>query len=276
MSRVMIQSAVTMGQLQQKLNSIGNNLSNVNTPGYKSRQTDFSSLLFQQIDHMSDETEQVGRQTPEGIRIGSGARLAHTNIDLSQGSFQQTDRELDIALPEDNHMFQVQMPTENGTETRYTRAGNFYLNTVNDNELMITNGDGYPILGEDGPIILDGNMDDLSISENGDIVVTRNGERNVEGRLETVEAVRPRMLESAGNNTFRLQDPEALGFDPDEIIADIPVDEQVFQSGTLEQSNVDQAKQMTDMLNVQRSYQFNARSISTSDQMMGLVNQLRS
>src|SRR5699024_8576481 len=95
------------------------------------------------------------------------------------------------------------------------------------------------------------------------------------GTLEIVEAIRPRLLEATGQNYFRLADLEELGYDAADIIQ-IPAEQgNLLKSGALEQSNVDMAKEMTDMLTAQRSYQFNARTISMGDQMMELVNQLR-
>src|SRR5690625_1469890 len=93
MSRMMIQAAVTMNQLQNKLDLIGNNLANSQTTGYKSRQTEFSSLLFQQINNLTDQANLVGRETPDGLRVGSGARLGSINTDLSLGSFTETRSE---------------------------------------------------------------------------------------------------------------------------------------------------------------------------------------
>ncbi len=280
MNRTMMQASVTMGQIQHKLDIIGHNLANTNTPGYKSRQADFSSLLFQQIDNLvtegqeeaADETGAQNRLTPDGIRVGSGARVAHTNIDLSQGNLKKTDRALDVALLEDNHLFQLQVATENGFETQYTRSGNFYLSAAGNGQVLLANADGLPVLGEDGqPIQLADNMEGMEIREDGAILVTRNGNTAVEAQLGIVEAIRPRVLESAGNNRFSLP--------ADGVLADGTIIENVdgqLQSGTLETSNVDISKQMTDMLMAQRAYQFNARSISTSDQMMGLISQLRS
>src|SRR5699024_5713549 len=115
MSRPMIQSAVTMNQLQQKLDLIGHNLANSETTGYKGKNAEFSSLLFQQINNLRDPANAEGRLTPDGIRVGSGARLGAINTDFSAGPLQTTDRALDVALLEDNHLFQIQI-SEDGTE----------------------------------------------------------------------------------------------------------------------------------------------------------------
>ncbi|RDW20569.1 flagellar hook-basal body protein [Oceanobacillus chungangensis] len=277
MSRMMIQAAVTMNQLQNKLDLIGNNMANSQTTGYKARQAEFSSLLFQQINNLNSPQNADGRLTPDGIRIGSGARLGATNINLDHGSLVTTNRELDTALVGENQFFQIQV-TENGnTETRYTRDGSFYLNPINNNQdVMLVSSDGNPVLGNNGPIIIPEGFDAITIRENGQIVVQRGGQEEIAGSIAVVEVVRPRLLESTGQNLFRLPNVAELGLNFDEIIQDTAPNENVLQSGTLEQSNVDVAEQMSDLIMAQRSYQFNARTISMGDQMMGLVNQLRS
>ncbi len=274
---MMIQAAVTMNQLQQKLDLIGNNMANSQTTGYKTRQADFSSLLFQQVNNLSDPANAEGRLTPDGIRVGSGAKLGSTTLDLSIGSIVETGRVLDAALLQDNHLFQIQV-NENGQEnTLYTRDGSFFLNPINNNQdLMLTTGDGNPVLGQNGPIILAEGFDAIDIRENGQLIVTRGGQTAVEAQLAVVEAVRPRLLEAAGQNMFRLPDTENLGFNADEIIQLTEPNATIIQSGALEQSNVDISQQMADLILAQRSYQFNSRTISMGDQMMGLVNQLRS
>jgi flagellar basal-body rod protein FlgG len=272
MSRMNIQAAVTMAQLQQKLDNIGHNIANANTNGYKQRTANFSSLLMQQIGN--DEINPT-RLTPEGIRLGSGARLGHTNINFSQGSLQQTDRNLDVALLEDNQFFQISV-TENGaTETRYTRAGNFYLSPMDNGQVMLVSSDGNPVLGANGPILLEDNMEALEIGENGQVMVTRNGVATQEAQLSVVQAIRPRLLESTGDNLYRLSELTLASYDQAEIIEDIPVNELNVRAGALEASNVSIQEQMTEMIETQRAYQFNAKSISMHDQMQGLINQLR-
>lgn len=277
MSQMMMQAAATMNQLQHKLDIIGNNMANSQTTGYKSRQADFSSLLFQQVNNLTDPANAEGRLTPDGIRIGSGAKLGSVNNDLRLGSIKETGRVLDVAITEDNYLFQVQVNQNGLEETLYTRDGSFYLSPVNNNEdLLLTTSDGNPVLGQDGPIVLAEGFDAISIRENGEILVTRGGQQAVEGRLAMVEAVRPRLLEAAGQNLFRLPAMENPGFNVNEVIQAIDPNAAILQSGALEQSNVNLSKEITDLIKAQRSYQFNARTISMGDQMMGLVNQLRS
>ncbi|MDC3416714.1 flagellar hook-basal body protein [Aquibacillus salsiterrae] len=275
MSRIAMQAAVTMGQLQNKLDVIGNNMANVDTTGFKTRNAEFSSLLVQQINNLSAPENAQGRLTPDGIRVGAGARMSNTTLDLKAGALKETGRALDLALLKGNHFFQIAV-TENGeTETRYTRAGNFYLNPLGNDQVAIATADGFPLLGADGPVVLADNMEAISITSTGAIEVTRNGQTAVEGQLQVVEAVRPRLLEATGNNNFRLSEQSLQAFDPGEIIPVADEAEVQIKSGSLENSNVDVAKQMTDLVTTQRVYQLNARSISMNDQMMGLINQLR-
>lgn len=272
MSRAMIQAAVTMNQLQQKMDVIGNNIANSQTTGYKARQSEFASLLFQQINNMTDPQNAEGRLTPDGVRVGSGAKLGSVNLNLSVGSLQETGRSLDVALLQPNHLFQVSVTENNITETRYTRDGAFYLSPMENNMVMLTTKDGSPVLGENGPITFLDGFDLIEVQGNGEIVVKRGSNSEVVGQLAVVEAVRPRILEAAGENYFRLPDLAALGFNQAEIIQEVPA---TVKGGTLEMSNVDLAKEFTDLINAQRSYQLNARTISMGDQMMGLINQLR-
>lgn len=277
MSRMNVQAAVTMRQLQNKLDLIGNNVANLNTSGYKSQSANFSSLMYQNIDNLSDvEANATGRQTPHGIRLGSGARMGHTNINLDLGSLDTTDRGLDVALLEDNHLLQVQV-TENGfTETRYTRDGSLYLQPLPDGQLMLTTSEGHPVLGQAGEtIVFDENIDDVTINEIGQIVTVRNGVEVVEDQLALVEAVRPQFLEPAGQNLFRLPDLTDAAYVAEDIVTEVAPFDNSIQSRTLEQSNVDLTVQMAELLQTQRAYQFNSRTITMHDQMRGLVNQLR-
>ncbi|WP_339226546.1 flagellar hook-basal body protein [Oceanobacillus sp. FSL K6-2867] len=277
MSHIMNQAAVTMNQLQQKLDIIGNNMANSQTTGYKSRQAEFSSLLFSQINNLSARENAEGRLTPDGIRIGSGAKIGSVGNDLTLGSISETGRALDAALTRENYLFQIQVDQNGQNETLYTRDGSFFLSPVNNNEaVMLTTGDGHPVLGQDGPIVLSDGFDSIALRENGQIVVTRGGQDAVEAQVQVVQAIRPTILEAAGENMLRLPDLNNLGYEMNEIIEEVGVNENMIQSGALEQSNVDLSKQMTDLIMTQRSYQFNARTISMGDQMMGLVNQLRS
>ncbi|MBB6453988.1 flagellar basal-body rod protein FlgG [Salirhabdus euzebyi] len=266
-------AATTMGQLQKKLDLISHNMANANTPGYKTRTADFSSLLFQQLNNLSAGDEGATRTTPAGIRQGTGARLGHTNIKMDAGTIVSTNRPLDVALTDDKQFFQVQVNENGQAVTQYTRAGNFYLQPINNNEqVMLVTNEGNPIIGQNGPIVLQGNIDDISIQNNGAISVTRGGQAQIEANLAIVQIERPRSLEAVGGNRYRFPDG-ALGVNLDDMIE--AVQNVNIKVGSLESSNVNLSEEMTSMLEMQRAYQFNSRSISMGDDMMNLINQLR-
>ncbi|MFB1051557.1 flagellar hook-basal body protein [Paraliobacillus sp. JSM ZJ581] len=276
MNRMAVQAAVTMKQLQNKLDVVSHNMANLETTGYKSRNAQFTSLLTQQIDNFSDEqANALGRLTPDGIRLGSGAKLGQINMNLALGTVKETGRGLDIALLKDNHMLQVDVTNNGVTERRFTRDGTLYLNEIANGQVMLSNGQGHPIIGQNGPIILQAGMEAVTISDNGLIQVTRDGQTAVEGQLNIVQAIRPQFLEAVGDNQFRLPDVTADAYNAGDIIQEVAFGDMALQAGALETSNVNLASQMTEMMETQRAYQFNSRTISMHDQMRGLVNQLR-
>ncbi|MCA1032065.1 flagellar hook-basal body protein [Bacillus timonensis] len=276
MNRSMITATNTMSQLQKQLDTISHNLANVNTTGYKRREVNFSELLVQQFNSPNDGLNEVGRLTPNGVRQGVGARIGHTNLSMYVGSIKSTDRPLDIALTKEGQFLQV-LVEENGVEfTRYTRDGSLYVSPLNDgsNNVMLVTSDGFPVLDSDGDkIIFPENAKDIVISENGTI---RAGSQAFE--LAIAQVLRPQLLESKGNNLFGLAERNEIGVPQEDVITLLNGDARQaisIQQGALEQSNVDLSSEMSDLLITQRSYQFNAKSISISDQMMGLVNGIR-
>src|SRR5690625_2247993 len=218
MSRMMLQAAVTMQQLQQKLDIVGHNIANSQTTGYKARQADFQSLLFQQINNLSDPRNNEGRLTPDGIRIGSGAKLGAINQRFTAGTIMETERPLDVALLNNYYFFQVEVTDGDTTETRLTRDGSFYLSPINDTELLLTDAQGNPVLGANGQIVIPKSVDHIQIDMNGQVIVREGQTTGVIDTLNIVEATRPRVLEAVGQNYFRLPDVAGLGYNADEII----------------------------------------------------------
>lgn len=272
--RNMFNAAVTMGQLQNRLDITANNLANLNTYGFKASYANFSSLLYQQVNNVLDYDGNAMRQTPLGIRVGSGARLANTTYLMQNGMIQHTDRDLDLAIQDVNRFFVVQAPEGDETEIRYTRAGNFYLQPINGGQVMLTTSEGYPVQGQNGPIIIDSNFDKITFNHLGGLEVTRGNVTTTEDYVQVVEFERMRGLESAGNNTYRIND-EALGVDREAFVMQIAPENANLVPKALESSNVDMAKEFADMIETQRAYSFNARSISIGDQMLGLINNMR-
>lgn len=274
--RIMGQAATTMNQLQKKLDVIGHNLANSETNGYKTRTTEFGALLFQQINNLNDPENARGRITPDGIRVGTGARLGAINNNLAIGAMKTTGRELDTMLLDERHYFQYRIQENGVDEIRYTRDGAFYLSPIGNGETVeLVTSEGYPIYGTNGPIQFQSDFDAIHINERGDIILTINAEESTVATLAIAEITRPRILEATGENGFRLPDLAALGYNFNDIVRAPANDTHLVQNQVLEMSNVAIQDEMTQLIIAQRSYQMNARSITTADQMQGLINQLR-
>ncbi len=164
MLRTMITATNTMGQLQNKLDTISNNIANSNTHGYKTQESTFNELLYQQFNN--DKEDRAERQTPVGIRYGVGAMLGQIQTNHKQGSLQTTNRDLDFAFTKSKQYFNILMPDgENGSKTVYTRQGDFYLSPLNNGTAMVVNADGYPLSDASGQAItLPDNVSSFAIS----------------------------------------------------------------------------------------------------------------
>ncbi|MGF2618207.1 flagellar hook-basal body protein [Rossellomorea vietnamensis] len=277
MNRTMIGATNTLNQLQKQMDVIGHNLANSDTNGYKRREAMFSELLVQSVNNQRADGDLNGRLTPGGIRQGAGAKLGQSEINLAQGSLKSTGRNLDFALTAGNQFFKVLVQGEEGADVRYTRDGAFYANPIGNGELMLVNGQGHAVLDE--------NDNFITFNENvkgEDIILRDGGQLTIGGlpfNLGVVSLEKPQFMEQIGQNLLGLpQNLDGLGVNQDEILTNMngaARNNIAAAQSSLEGSNVDTGKEMTDMLNVQRAYQFQSRSISMADQMMGLVNGIR-
>lgn len=262
MNKTMITAVNTMSQLQRQFDVIGSNASNISTTGYKRAEVSFTDLLYQQNINMYRQNEDIGRTTPYGIRLGTGARLNQIQTVGEQGMLQRTDRELDFALTQPNQFFKVLVQDEEGNGVvHYTRNGAFDVTPTADGQLMLVTGEGYPVLDAD----------------NNTIVVPVDEMELQAGALIGIAQVnRPQFLERSGGSMFRL--PEEPVVDEALVLQNLtPAEQQEagLQQRVLESSNVNFAKEMSDLMLTQRSYQFQSQSISIADQMLGLINSVR-
>ncbi|RSD27080.1 flagellar hook-basal body protein [Mesobacillus subterraneus] len=282
MNRTMITATNTLSQLQKQMDMIGHNLANVDTAGYKRREASFTDLLVQQYRNQPNNAlEPQNRMTPFHIRQGNGARLGQVQLVLSQGSLKTTDRSLDTAFTTEGQFYRVMVQNEDGSSAmRLTRNGAFYLTPLSENETMLVNSDGHAILDENNqPITISGNVKNFKIDETGRFTAEMYNGASQEFNLGVVLVEKPQFLEQKGGNLLGLPDNlDELGVQEADILTSLTgqLRNQVsIQQGVLEQSNVDMSKEMTDLINVQRSYQFHAKSITLADQMLGLVNGIR-
>lgn len=281
MNRTMLTATNTLTQLQKQMDIISNNMANIDTNGYKRRDATFSDLIHQKFNNQRNADEEVNRLTPNGIRVGTGARIAQTQLDMKQGGIKATDRPLDTAFASVGQLYKVLVQDEAGNSSiQYTRNGAMYLSPLSDDEIALVTSDGHSILDEnDNPIYINGEPLDYSIDNHGRLSVRMAAGTDQIFDIGVVQVNKPQFLTANGNNLYGLPDNlNELGVALDDIFTDLggPLRGEIaIQQGALEQSNVDMSKEMTDLIQTQRAYQFQSRSISIADQMMGLVNGIR-
>ncbi|MCP3761998.1 flagellar basal body rod protein FlgG [Domibacillus sp. A3M-37] len=254
MLRSMYSGISGMKNFQTKLDVIGNNISNVNTYGFKKGRTVFKDLVSQQIAGANGPTA-GGRGGVNPKQVGLGVQLAAIDTIHTEGSTQTTGRTLDLAISGDG-FFQV----NDGTNTYYTRAGNFYMDQNGD----LINSDGF-YLGEVGaPFNIPTTATSLSIGTGGTISYIDGGVLDTAQQIEIAKFANPEGLSKAGANFYGITDnsgePEIgiPGLDGRGAIA----------PGSLEMSNVDLSEEFTEMIVAQRGFQANTRIITTSDEIL--------
>ena len=250
---------------QANLDVITNNLSNVNTHGYKKQRADFEDLIYQTVKTAgTPATEDT--VVPVGIQMGHGVKLADTQRVFSQGSLQQTEVPTDIAITGDG-FFRIQMYDGSWA---YTRNGNFKVDS--DGRMVTSNG--YWLLPD---IVMPENFlpEYINVTQDGRVSVrVPYGDEIVDvdvGRIELYRFPNPVGLTAVGENLFKVS--QASG----DAIAGIPGYEGMgtLRHKFLEMSNVQVVQEMVNMIIVQRAYEFNSRAIQTSDNMLGTATTLK-
>jgi len=263
MMRALWTGASGMIGQQFNINTIANNLANVNTTGFKKNRTDFEDLLYQ-TNQLAGTPATELTVYPTGIQVGAGVRVSATPKEFTQGPLQSTGGVSDMAI-EGEGFFRVL--NLDGTYA-YTRDGSF---KIDDNGQLVTS-DGYKVLPE---LILPPNFvrDSLTISQDGRVTVKVAGNDNpiTVGQIELYRFVNPAGLEAVGQNLFKVTNASGNaiagrpGFDGMGRV------EQKF----LEMSNVSVVREMVDMIVAQRAYEMNSKTIQTSDTMLGIANNLK-
>ncbi len=251
------------GMVAQQLNvdTIANNLANVNTAGFKKTRVDFQDLLYQTL-RVPGAPAAEGVQVPTGLQVGLGVRPAATMKIFTQGTFQHTGNPLDLVIEGDG-FFQVLLP--DGSRA-YTRAGAFKI----DSQGNIVTSDGYPL---EPPITVPSDAIDISIGADGTVAVTLPGQDQPQtiGKIELARFPNPAGLEAIGHSLFRATaasgqpttgTPGLNGFG-------------TITQGVLELSNVVVVEEMVNMITAQRAYEASAQAIKISDEMLHMANNAR-
>lgn len=261
MMRALWTAASGMTAQQFKIDTVANNLSNVNTTGFKKARADFQDLLYQTVRHAGSPVS-AGAQVPTGIQIGHGVRPVATQRIFTQGTFQQTDNPLDLVIEGDG-FFQVLLP-DGGV--RYTRDGAF----KKDSTGRIVTSDGFPLEPE---ILIDDDAISISIGTDGTVSIMRPGQVEPEpvDNILLARFVNPGGLRSEGRNLYAAT---AASGDP---IVGVPGLEGLgsLAQGYLEMSNVQVVEEMVSMIVAQRSYESNSKAIQTADDMLQIANNVK-
>lgn len=241
------------------LDVIANNLSNVNTTGFKKSNIEFQDLIY-------DTTRQPGADQgnnallPTGLEVGHGTQAASTSRVFTEGELTQTGGQLDMAVQGDG-FFQVQMP--DGT-TAYTRDGSFKVSSTGS----VTTSDGLPVLGGFQPVPT--GTTNITIASNGQVTMTgANGTQTFQ--IQLARFANPAGLQSMGGNIYS----ETLASGTPETGSPAQAGFGSVQQGYLEMSNVQVVQEMVNMIMAQRAYEVNSKAVQAADEMMQQANNLR-
>lgn len=239
---------------QARIQVISNNLANVNTTGFKRDRANFETLLYQTWKSGGAQTSEATQLTSASA-VGTGVRMVNTQKLHSQGSLVNTENNLDIAI-NGQGFFQVLLPDG---QIGYTRDGTFSRNS----EGTLTTSSGYVVQPE---IQIPADAMDINISADGIVSVTTPGTSVYQevGQITLATFSNPAGLDPRGEN-FLIETPASGA----PIVAN-PVADGMGQlmQGTLEASNVNVVQELVDMIEAQRAYELNSKSISASDEMM--------
>ncbi|MBO5303801.1 MAG: flagellar basal-body rod protein FlgG [Lachnospiraceae bacterium] len=270
MMRSLWTAASGMIAQQTNVDSISNNLANVNTTGYKTQRTEFKSLLYQNL--QTRTTTANGEEKPVPAQVGLGTRVAATNTIYTQGALQASENVTDFAI-DGSGFFSVR--GEDGN-IYYTRNGSFTW-AVGVNGTTLCNSNGYPVLDSQGNEIIVPNgvtSESMMISSDGTI-----GYKAQDGNYiplnQTIglyQFTNPAGLEKMSNSL--LAETAASGPAMNEALQANLTRSNVYQ-GYLEGSNVQVADEMVNLIIAQRAYELNSKAIQASDDMLQQANQLR-
>jgi flagellar basal-body rod protein FlgG len=263
MMRSLWTAASGMTGQQFNIDTISNNLANVNTTGFKEMRADFEDLLYQ-TQKLAGTPATEATVVPTGVQVGHGVKPAATQQIFTQGALQDTGNPADMAIEGEGFFRVVQYDGTYG----YTRDGAFKI----DSNGQLVSSDGYKLTPE--VILPEGFINEsLNISQDGRITVKVAGSDDpIEvGQLEVYRFVNPAGLQAIGQNLLKVTNASG------DAIAGRPGFDgmgKVLQK-YLEMSNVSVVKEMVNMIVAQRAYELNSRAIQTSDSMLATATSLK-
>lgn len=258
MIRALYSAASGMQAQQLNIDTIANNLANVNTVGFKKGRAEFQDLLYEQLRGPSEHA-------PVGLQVGHGTRLGGVQRIFVGGSLTPTSTDSDLAI-EGSGFFRVQRA--DGREV-YTRDGAFRL----DAQGRLTNANGQFVLGTEGIIRVSEPIDRLEVDADGTVRVidSATGEQLEIGQLTLALFVNPSGLLSLGENLWA--ETAASGEAEVGEANTLPFGRIV--QGFLESSNVETVEEMVNLIVAQRAYEISSKAVQSSDDMMAMANNIK-
>jgi len=243
---------------QTRMSVVSNNLANVNTVGFKRGRAVFEDLLYQNIQQAGASTSQ-DTEDPTGLTLGAGVRIVSTEKFFSQGGRLDTGDPLDHMI-EGRGFFQVLLPDGN---TAYTRDGSFRVDS--DGRLVTANG--YEVTPS---ITVPDGIVSLRVSRDGIVEATLAGQTQPSqlGSLQLADFINPGGLTPRGQNLLvesKASGTPQIGTPGLDGLGEI-------SQGALETSNVNVVEELVSMIETQRAYEMNSKSIAVSDQMLQYIN----
>ncbi len=255
-------AATGMNAQEQNLEVIANNISNLNTTGFKRSRAEFTDLIYQTERVMGVSTRGTNSTVPEGAQIGLGVRTAAIRSLDIQGALTNTGNQLDLAI-NGRGWFQVTTPAG---ETVYTRDGAFNTNAQG----QLVTGDGFTVTP---PILIPANATSVTINQTGLVSATIPNQTAPQtlGQLTIANFVNEAGLQALGGNLF--QATAASGQPQVGVPGDTAYG--IIQQGYLESSNVDPVSEITNLIAAQRAYEMNSKVIQAADQMAGTISNMK-
>jgi flagellar basal-body rod protein FlgG len=260
MLKALSTAATGMTAQQMIVDTIANNLANMNTVGFKRSQVDFQDLMYLKLAEPGREVV-AGVSAPTGFEVGSGVRPASTLKVYTQGDMDNTGRDLDVAIEGDGFL-QVTNP---GGGTRYTRDGSLRLNA---NGNLVTSS-GHLI---EPAITIPANTRSISIGNDGTVSVFTDASTTSTsvGTLTLVRFPNPSGLTNEGGNL--VSETPASGAPVTGTAGQNGMG--TIQQGFLEKSNIQMVSELVNLITAQRAYEVNSRAIQAGDQMLQTANRL--
>ena len=247
---------------QKKMGVISNNLANINNTAFKPKNAIFSDLINY---NLNDSPE-----AKTDLQAEAGTAVVRTNTEYSPAAFHTTGQPNDYAIGNANAFFKLQDPSSG--EITYTRNGHFHAGEMPDGKFYLFTESGKHVLDENGKKML---ADDTALKAieaagqtGGNTANANNATEEVKQKIGVYTINYPSRLVNKGDSELAIRPG-------DQNNKDSVIQNPILESGTLESSGTDMAKEMTRLIESQRAFTYALKMVQTSDEVEGTINQLR-